>query len=60
MRASVASTPEELLKVDREVKEEAKEVEKLEIANARLREELDKNEKVGERILTEMGEQEHL
>lgn len=55
MRSTIAGAEHTLIKVDKEIEQEHKEIKRLEDGNLKLKEELTKNEEAGSRILAELA-----
>jgi chromosome segregation ATPase len=55
MKTNLANTESFLLRYDKEIEKENKEILKLEEANNRLKIDTDKNNKIGENLVLEMG-----
>lgn len=55
MKTTLANTGANLLRHDKEIEKEKKEILKLEEANKKLKEDTDKNTKLGEQLLAEMA-----
>lgn len=55
MKTNLANTESFLLRYDKEIEKENKEILKLEEANNRLKIDTDKNTKIGENLVLEMG-----
>ena len=54
MKTNLANTETNLLRLDKEIEKETREITKLEEANKKLKDETDKNTAVGEKLLAEM------
>jgi protein subunit release factor B len=54
MKTNLANTETNLLRLDKEIEKETREIAKLEEANKKLKDETDKNTAVGEKLLAEM------
>lgn len=54
MKTNLANTEANLLRHDKEIEKEKKEITKLEDANKKLNEEIGKNTQIGEKLLAEM------
>ena len=55
MRTNLSNTESNLLRYDKECEKEAREIQKLEEANAKLKADVEKNTKLGEQLLSEMA-----
>ena len=55
MKATLQNTDVNLLRYDKEIEKEKQEIQKLESANNKLKQDVDKNTQVGEKLLSEMA-----
>ena len=55
MKATLQNTDVNLLRYDQEIEKEKQEIQKLESANNKLKQDVDKNTQVGEKLLSEMA-----
>ena len=55
MKATLQNTDVNLLRFDKEIEKEKQEIQKLESANNKLKQDVDKNTQVGEKLLSEMA-----
>jgi hypothetical protein len=54
MKTNLGNTENNLLRLDKEIEKEQREITKLEEANRKLKDETDKNTQLGEKLLAEM------
>ena len=54
MKTNLGNTEANLLRLDKEIEKEQREITKLEEANKKLKDETDKNTQLGEKLLAEM------